>query len=144
MFGLTRGEIVLIAFVFALIYGAGLLPRLSAWISRRVAPGPEADEKKGDSRRGGGTVEGSSRTPTVFVSDASAEAVRISDMLRTAGYSVVDVPLSMLISRASVQKPNVVLIDVDAPGALDEVRKLRQKAGSGSVDFIYIGSGDGR
>jgi AmiR/NasT family two-component response regulator len=71
-------------------------------------------------------VEGSSRTPTVFVSDASAEAVRISDMLRTAGYAVVDVPLSMLISRASVQKPNVVLIDVDAPGALDEVKKLRQ------------------
>ena len=48
MFGLTRGEIVLIAFVFALIYGAGLLPRISAWISRRVGPAPEADEKKGE------------------------------------------------------------------------------------------------
>jgi Sec-independent protein translocase protein TatA len=48
MFGITRGEIVLIAFVFALIYGAGLLPRLSAWISRRVAPGRDADEKNGE------------------------------------------------------------------------------------------------
>ena len=89
-------------------------------------------------------TEGTSRTPTVFVSDASAEAVRISDMLRTAGYSVVDVPLSMLISRASVQKPNVVLVDVDAAGALDEVTKLRRQPGAGSVDFIYIGTGDGK
>lgn len=88
-------------------------------------------------------AEGSSRTPTVFVSDASAEAVRISDMLRTAGYSVVDVPLSMLISRASVQKPNVVLLDVDAANALDEVTKLRRLPGSGAVDFIYIGTGEG-
>lgn len=89
-------------------------------------------------------AEGTSRTPTVFVSDASAEAVRISDMLRTAGYSVVDVPLSMLLSRASVQKPNVVLLDVDAPGALEEVHKLRQKPGAGSVDFVYLGSGQGK
>lgn len=89
-------------------------------------------------------TEGTSRTPTVFVSDASAEAVRISDMLRTAGYSVVDVPLSMLISRASVQKPNVVLLDADAPGALDEVVKLRRQPGAGSVDFIYIGTGAGK
>lgn len=29
MFGLTRGEIALAAFVFALIYGAGLLPRIA-------------------------------------------------------------------------------------------------------------------
>jgi hypothetical protein len=49
MFGLTRGEIILVAFVFALIYGAGLLPRLAAWISRRMAPpAREADEKKGE------------------------------------------------------------------------------------------------
>lgn len=89
-------------------------------------------------------TEGTSRTPTVFVSDASAEAVRISDMLRTAGYTVVDVPLSMLISRASVQKPNVVLVDVDASGALDAVMKLRRQPGAGSVDFIYVGTGDGK
>ena len=34
MFGLTRGEIILIAFVFALVYGAGLLPRLAARLTR--------------------------------------------------------------------------------------------------------------
>ena len=32
-FGLTRGEIILIAFIFALVYGAGLLPKLAARLS---------------------------------------------------------------------------------------------------------------
>src|SRR6185295_11434605 len=88
-------------------------------------------------------AEGIGRTPTVFVSDASAEAGRISDTLRTSGYSVVDVPLTMLISRANVQRPHVVLLDVDAAGALDEVVKLRRLPGSGAVDFIYLGNGAG-
>ena len=87
--------------------------------------------------------EGLVRTPTVFVSDASAEAVRIGDTLRAAGYAVVDVPLSMLMSRATVQRPNVVLLDVDAAGALAEVLKLRRLPGSGGVDFVYLGTGDG-
>ncbi len=87
--------------------------------------------------------EGPLRTPTVFVSDASAEAVRIGDTLRSAGYAVVDVPLSMLISRATVQRPHVVLLDVDAAGALAEVLKLRRLPGSGAVDFVYLGTGAG-
>jgi hypothetical protein len=40
-FGITRGEIILIAFIFALVYGAGLLPKLAARLSSggRDAPG---------------------------------------------------------------------------------------------------------
>jgi Sec-independent protein translocase protein TatA len=38
IFGMTRGEIGLVLFIFALIYGAGLLPRvgekLGAWLAR--------------------------------------------------------------------------------------------------------------
>jgi hypothetical protein len=33
-FGLTRGEIILIAFIFGLVYSAGLLPKLAARVSR--------------------------------------------------------------------------------------------------------------
>jgi len=33
MFGLTRGEIVLSTFIFALIYVAGLLPKIVAHLS---------------------------------------------------------------------------------------------------------------
>ena len=43
-FGLTRGEIALIAFVFALIYGAGLLPRLARWLEKKVGKPDEKSE----------------------------------------------------------------------------------------------------
>ena len=39
------------------------------------------------------------RSPIVFVSDASAEAERIGDTLRAAGYVVADVPIALLTSR---------------------------------------------
>lgn len=32
-FGLTRGEIILVAFIFGLIYAAGLLPKIAARLS---------------------------------------------------------------------------------------------------------------
>jgi hypothetical protein len=32
-FGLTRGEILLIAFIFGLVYSAGLLPKVAARLS---------------------------------------------------------------------------------------------------------------
>src|SRR5436190_19687673 len=88
-------------------------------------------------------VPPSGRTPTVFVADASAEVVRIADTLRSAGYAVVDVALSMLASRVQAQRPNVILIDVDAAGALDEIGRLRRLPGSGAIDFVYFGSGTG-
>lgn len=39
MFGLTRGELILIAFIFALVYGAGFLPKLAARLSSGLASG---------------------------------------------------------------------------------------------------------
>jgi len=77
------------------------------------------------------------------VSDASAEAERIGDTLRGAGYVVVDVPISMLSSRVSAQRPNVVLVDVDAENVLDELARLRKLPGSGAIDFVYFGNGNG-
>jgi len=77
------------------------------------------------------------------VTDASAESERIADMLRTSGYLVSDVPLSMLVARAQVQRPHVVLVDVDADSALDDVARLRKLPGAGAIDFVYFGSGVG-
>jgi hypothetical protein len=42
--GLTRGEIALVAFIFALVYIAGLLPKIAARLARgtdRPPPKPE-------------------------------------------------------------------------------------------------------
>ena len=93
------------------------------------------------------TTEGKSgappRTPVVFVADASVEAGRVADTLRAAGYVVVEVPITMLLSRSSAQRPGVVLVDVDHDAAMTELGKLRKAPGSGSIDFIFFGTGEG-
>lgn len=45
LFGLTRGEIGLIVFIFGLIYAAGLLPKLAARLSGKpeAASGEDKD-----------------------------------------------------------------------------------------------------
>jgi hypothetical protein len=101
-----------------------------------------AEEATPDVEGGGGTGA-LARTPLVFVADPSAEAERIADTLRSAGYAVVDVPLSLLASRAGAQRPNVVLVDGDADRALDAVRALRRQPGSGAIDVVYLGTGAG-
>ena len=45
--GLTRGEIILTTFIFALIYGAGLLPRIVNFLVR----GDDEDGKPAPARR---------------------------------------------------------------------------------------------
>jgi CheY-like chemotaxis protein len=99
----------------------------------------------GAGHAGSGRPESSApgRSPIVFVSDASAEVSLIGDTLRGAGYVVADVPISMLSGRVAAQRPNVVLIDVDADDVLDELARLRKLPGSGSIDFVFIGGGDG-
>jgi Sec-independent protein translocase protein TatA len=37
MFALSRGELVLVAFIFALVWGAGVLPRLGERLGARFA-----------------------------------------------------------------------------------------------------------
>ncbi|MEO9236448.1 MAG: DUF4388 domain-containing protein, partial [Polyangiaceae bacterium] len=76
---------------------------------------------------------------TVFVSDPSAEAERVAQTLRAAGYTVVDVPLSMLVARVAVQRPRVVVIDCDGDGALEVVAKMRELPESESIDILFIG-----
>jgi len=75
----------------------------------------------------------------VFVSDPSAEAERMAQALRAAGYAVVDVPLSMLIARVAVQRPRVILLDADAEGALAAVARLRDLPDAEGIDVVFVG-----
>ncbi len=75
----------------------------------------------------------------IFISDASAEAERLMSALRSRGYAVVEVPLALLVGRVSVQKPALILCDVDAAPALDQVRRLREVPGGGQVDIVFFG-----
>jgi hypothetical protein len=76
---------------------------------------------------------------TVFVSDPTAEAERVAYALRVGGYSVVDVPLSMLVARVAVQSPHVILIDADSDGALDAVSRMRELPDADAIHVVFIG-----
>jgi hypothetical protein len=76
---------------------------------------------------------------TVFVSDPSAEAERIAQALRGAGYVVVDVPLSMLVARVAVQRPKLILVDADADGAIDAVARVRELSETEAIDVVFLG-----
>ena len=81
---------------------------------------------------------------TIFVSDPSAEADRLSTALREKGYNVIDVPLSLLVARVAVQTPSLILLDVDAEGALDEVGRLRAIPGAEGIDILFLGDPGGK
>ena len=75
----------------------------------------------------------------IFVSDSSAEAERLTAALRARGYELVEVPLSMLVGRVAVQRPSLILCDVDAEGALETTHRLRDIPGGAGVDIIFLG-----
>ncbi|HVJ15722.1 MAG TPA: hypothetical protein VM686_09775 [Polyangiaceae bacterium] len=92
--------------------------------------GPGADTGGGSASEGG---------TLVFISDASAEAERLSAALRARGYALYDVPLGLLVSRVAVQRPALVICDADAPGAIETVQRVREVGGGQRIDVIFLG-----
>jgi len=80
---------------------------------------------------------------TLFVSDPTAEAEQVARALRSSGYTVVDVPLSMLVARAAVQRPRVVLIDADSQGALDVVTRMRELPQGEEIHVLFVAAPGG-
>jgi hypothetical protein len=79
------------------------------------------------------------RAPEIFVSDPSAEADRLSTALRARGYTVIDVPLSMLVARVMAQRPDVIVLDIDADGALETATQVRAIPGAARIDILFLG-----
>ena len=75
---------------------------------------------------------------TVFVSDPTAEAERVAQAMRAAGYTVVDVPLSMLVARVAVQHPRVILVDADGEGALDVIARMRELPDAEDIHVLLL------
>lgn len=78
----------------------------------------------------------------IFVSDASAEAERLTVALKSRGYPTVDVPLGLLSARVSVQRPALILCDADAPGVLEVVAAICNGPGS-PPSVVFLGAPDG-
>jgi CheY-like chemotaxis protein len=81
---------------------------------------------------------GSQGGALIFVSDASAEAERLSAALRTRGYWVVDVPLGLLAGRVAVQRPSLVVLDADTPGTTEAVQRMQAAGGEKPIDVVLI------
>lgn len=92
-----------------------------------------------DPTPGGEPGSGATSEALIFVSDASAEAERLTASLRARGYITVDVPLGLLVGRVAVQRPSLVLCDADATGALDAVERMREVPGGSTVDVLFLG-----
>lgn len=79
----------------------------------------------------------------IFISDASAEAERLTAALRAYGYVVTDVPLSLLAGRAAREQPRMVVCDVDAEGIQQVVAQLQAIESSPSLAMVFIGAAGG-
>jgi len=90
-------------------------------------------------RAGGDTGNNEDGGTLIFVSDASAEAERLTTALRARGYPVVDVPLGLLVGRVSVQRPSLILCDADAAQALETIQRVREVPGGDRVDVLFLG-----
>ncbi len=75
----------------------------------------------------------------ILTTDASAEGEACAAALRAQGYHVIDVPLSLLEARAIGEVPRVIIVDVDQPGALEAVERLRELAAGSAAALVCIG-----
>lgn len=96
-----------------------------------------------ESESAGDSDEAVRGAPIVFISDASAEAERLTLALRARGYAVADVPLALLAGRVAVQQPALVLCDADADGAIDVLRKIRDAAPDRRIHVVLLGQREG-
>jgi hypothetical protein len=77
--------------------------------------------------------------PLIFVSDASAEAERVTAALRARSYRIADVPLGLLVSRVAVQRPALIVCDVDATDALEMIARVTEVAGP-PIHVLFLGA----
>jgi len=75
----------------------------------------------------------------IFLTDASAELEGVAQRARMLGYTVVDVPLSLLRERVTVQPPALVLLDADEEAAIDTLGKLRELAHPTPIGVFAFG-----
>lgn len=90
-----------------------------------------------------GPVDSGPGVGLIFVSDASAEAERLTVALRSRGYPTIDVPLGLLQNRVAVQRPDLILCDADASDALETLQALRERAGSDALPVVLLGDANG-
>jgi hypothetical protein len=66
------------------------------------------------------------RSHTILVSVPQPDGSVVSSTLRERGFSVVEAPLHLLAARAIAETPRVMIVDVDVPGAVEAIERVRE------------------
>lgn len=78
------------------------------------------------------------RVDTILVAVAPPDGPALTAALRERGFAVIDAPLSVLRVRALGDPPRVMIVDLDAAGAIEATARARE-ASPGS-ELLYVGS----
>lgn len=79
------------------------------------------------------------RGEVVLISDASADGERIAAELRERGLTVITAPLALLEARVLAEAPQVVIIDIDQPGAFEAIERMLEFSPGATATLICIG-----
>ncbi|NUP08598.1 MAG: hypothetical protein HOW73_21325 [Polyangiaceae bacterium] len=79
------------------------------------------------------------RGDVIVLSDASVEGEDIASILRARGFVVFDVPLVLLEARVASDEPQVVIVDVDQPGAIEQIQRLRETLPGSRAHVFCLG-----
>jgi hypothetical protein len=79
------------------------------------------------------------RGDAIVLSDSSVEAEDVAVILRLRGFTLFDVPLSLLESRVLSEEPRVVVVDIDQAGAVDKIKRLRETFAGKRAEIFCLG-----
>lgn len=90
---------------------------------------PLAPESADDGHRG----------DVVYIADASVEGEELASLLRSRGYTVVDIPFALLEAHVFTTPPKVLVLDVDQPQAVGLAQRIAGSPIGSKVHLVCVG-----
>ena len=79
------------------------------------------------------------RGDAILVADPSPEGAAIVDALRMRGFMVIELAPEHLDARAIAESPRAVVVDIDHPGAIEAVERLRELSVGSPPELFFLG-----
>jgi CheY-like chemotaxis protein len=80
-----------------------------------------------------------SRGDAILIADASPEGEAIAAALRARGFAVTEVTPELLGARVIAEAPRAIVVDVDMPGTLEAVERLRELSIGAQAEIVCLG-----
>ncbi len=76
----------------------------------------------------------------ILMADASPEGQAIAAALRTQGFAVARSSVERLEESVVEESPRVLIVDIDAPGVLDAIERIRELPEGARAELVCLGS----